>query len=374
MITFIGNRAVKGGFNLSRFIVRGVCGKSATTSTPVTPPHLGSSDQKEEQQNVKAPDQIDRINSHMFCFNHVKRHDRENYLAALCIHDKMMRRVIFALRAFNVELSLVRDMTTNSDRAKLRFHFWSKLLDEIIKRNEFKSHNEGWEKDIAYYKQTPVAKELLDLFRLVEIDKDIESNLRDLVGARVSSKVLGYQPFNDMRELELYCHKSNTPVYQLTWRMYFQMRNNWNPDIGLCRGLDVISSCVGQAQGLSNVIRGIPYNSKKNCCYIPQDILSQYNLTNRDFINKKLDGEKLKPVVEALAIRCQELNDKAYLQLDGVPKHFKQIFLPRVSVGAYLKKLKKCNYNVCDPKVNRRNEMLPLSLKLASIYFRAPIL
>jgi phytoene/squalene synthetase len=145
-------------------------------------------------------------------------------------------------------------------------------------------------------------------------------------------------------------------------------------EAGLVQGMGTISDDLGVAHGLSNVIRGIPYNSTKNCCYIPKDLLERYKLTNRDFVTKKLDGEKIRPVVEALANRCQELNDRVYGELGGLPSCFRRIFITRVAIQASLNRLKKCNYNICDPRVNSRNELLPLSLKLASIYFRAPIL
>ena len=347
---------------------RHICQKTAVAVKELQPNTIENVD----KQPIIVPDQLELINSHLHCVNQVRRYDRDNYLAALCIDKNLLKRTMFALRAFNVELSLVRDMTTNSDRAKLRFHFWSRLIDELIKRSEDSSPD--LDKDIAYYKHTPVAKELLDLFRLVYFDHEIETYLRDLVGARISSKVLGYKPFDDMRELELYCSKSNASIYQLAWRMDLQQNNSFKQDTELWASLQTISQDLGIAHGLSNVIRGILYNSTKNCCYIPQDLLDRHRMTNRDFVTKKLDGEKISPVVEQLASRCQELTDKAYGQLWTLPKYFRQIFLARVSVESHLRVLKKCNYNVCDPKVNRRNDLLPLNLKLASIYFRAPIL
>jgi NADH dehydrogenase [ubiquinone] 1 alpha subcomplex assembly factor 6 len=356
---------------LSYSSIRNACQKTAAMVANEEKPKT-QVDHYVEQTKIIAPDQLEQISSHHYCMNQVRRYDRENYLAALCIDSKLLKRIVFALRAFNVELSLIRDLTTNSDRAKLRFHFWSRLIDEIIKRNGNPLPDVN--KDVAYYKHTPVAKELLDLFHMVDIDGDMENYMRDLVGARVSSKVLGYKPFDDMRELELYCSKSNTPIYQLAWRMDFQLNNVFNPEIGLRNGLESVSNDLGIAQGLSNVIRGIPYNSTKNCCYVPQDLLEKYHLTNRDFVTKQLDGNKIRSVVEALANRCQELSDKVQDQLGGLPKCFRQIFLTRVAIQANLKMLKKCNYNICDPRVNKRNELLPLNLKLASIYFRAPIL
>jgi len=311
--------------------------------------------------------------SFKYCLTHVQRYDRENYLAALCIGDPLVRRSIIALRAFNAELALIRDATTNSDRAKVRFHFWSKLVEEILRRNNLPpEHNEASaEKDLAYYRHTPVAKELLDLFRLIEIDTDIKQSLTDLIGARISSKVLGYKPFDSMAELELYSSKSNGSIYQLSWRLALQLRNSPQTH---CDALQSISKSLGIAHGLSNIIRGIPYNSTKNCCYIPQDILMSNNLTIRDLMTKQLDGSRIAPVVEQLAIRCQDLVDQASSNHKNIPSNMRQLFLPRVAITSYLKRLRKCNYNICDPSLGRRNELLPLSIWMASKFYWAPIL
>lgn len=318
------------------------------------------------------PNQLESIDTHHFCLHHVRKYDRENYLAALCIKDRMLKRVVFALRAFNVELSLVRDMTTNSDRAKIRFHFWSKLIDEIIERNNRASIDLN--KEVAYYKHTPLAKELLDLFYLVDVDEQIASYLKDLVGARVSSKVLGYKPFESISELELYCTKSNASIYHLALRVERQVRNIWSDHFDVTTTVDQCAHDMGIAQGLSNVIRGVPYNATKNCCYIPKDLLDDHQLTNRDFITKNLDGGKIRPLIKTMAEICQARMDLAIGRMGHLPKHYKNLFLPRVAIQSSLNTLKKCDYNICDSRVSKRNELLPLSLKLSSVYFRAPIL
>lgn len=323
---------------------------------------------------LKGPHQAKHLlnSSAKFCIERVKQYDWENYVAGLCIDQPTLRRTVFSLRAFNVELALIRDVTTNSDRAKVRFYFWSKLIDEILARNKSVAGADG-DKDAAYFKHTPIAKEMLDLFRMVDVDENMEGLLKDLVGARLSSKVLGYKLFENLDELETYCKKSNSSFYQLAWRIYMQAHSDSNCDDNLRLSLTNISHDVGIAHGLSNVIRGIRYNSTKNCCYIPQDILDGHGLTRGDLVTGKLNGERLRPVVESLACRTETLLTQAYRRHSDIPNYYRQLFLPRVAITANLKLLKKCNYNICDPKVDRRNNWLPLSMKMSSVYFRAAI-
>lgn len=319
-----------------------------------------------------APDQLDLIDSHKFCVAHVKRYDRENYLAALCISDPLLRRAVFCLRAFNVELSLVRDSTTNSDRAKIRFHFWSKLIEEIIRRND--TADTSLDKLNAYYNHTPIARELLDIFYLVDLDDDIKRWLTDLIGSRISSKVLGYKAFESLEELELYCSKSNSSIYHLSVISGQQLHNTWFSNYNIVKTAHSVSDNLGIVHGLSNIIRGIPYNASKNCCYIPNDLLRKHNLTNRDFVSKSLDGEKLSPVIKSLAMRCQELMKKVHFESGFMPNYFRELFLPRVAIQSNLNKLTKCNFNITDAKLRKKDELLPLKLWMCSKLHRFPIL
>lgn len=356
---------------LPQIITRNACQKPTIVPVVDGPSQLAIKKPSESPPRP-LPHEWHKINTHQFCIQNVKKYDRENYLAALCIKDNVLRRIVFALRAFNVELALVRDLTTDSDRAKIRLLFWSKLIDEILKRN--KEDIPDISKDLAYYKQTPVAKELLDLFYLVDVDHRIQRQLRNLVGARLSSKVLGYKQFENYEELELYCYTSNSPVYHIAYRLDLQIHNSWHTNEKMNEYLNDMSETLGIVQGLTNVIRGIPYNSTKNCCYIPKDILSEFHLTNRHFVGKKVDGNEIKPVIKKIATIIQEKLDTVHEDNRFIPKYYRGLFLPRVAIQSYLNKLKKCDHNVFDPKVLRRNDLLPLSMKLASIHHRMPIL
>lgn len=306
--------------------------------------------------------------SHRYCLNHVKKYDRENYLAALCVEDIKLRRAIVALRAFNVELSLVRDLTTSAERARVRFHFWSKLIDEISARQS-ENHEPSEEKLSAYYNYSPVARELLELFQNIKLVHSGRQWLHDLIGARVSTKASEYKPFESLEELELYCSKSNSSIYHLSFMAAGQIL-----DLPEDKLISSVSNSLGIAQGLSNVIRGIPHNSRKNCCYVPQDILEEHHLSWRDFARPNLDQARISPVVEALAQRCQVLIDSACGSYQHLPNSSRNLTLSRVSIQSYLKKLRKYNYNVCDDRLLQRNQLLPLNLWLASRFIKAPIL
>lgn len=71
----------------------------------------------------------------LFNLNCTRKFDYENYLATLFIKNDLIRKTAFTLRAFNVELSLVRDMAKTDQMAHLRFQFWNSIVQEIYSDN-----------------------------------------------------------------------------------------------------------------------------------------------------------------------------------------------------------------------------------------------
>lgn len=353
--------------------------RPSVISTNVTTSRHESRPPKSDESKLILPSDLEHIDSHKYCVTHVRRFDRENYLAAIFIKDNLCRRAVFCLRAFNVELALVKDLTSDINRAKLRFHFWSKLIDELMRRNNEKDINVA--KELAYYKQSPIAKELLDIFHLVNIEEDMEDQLRNLIGSRVSSKIMGDEPIESMDELELYCSKSNASIYQLSYKLSLHLHNKFQAEPLIDEPSKRICVNLGLAHGLANVIRGIPYNAAMRCCYIPKDLLDRTRLTREDFMiidrvkqKPTLDGHKIAPAVTILAHRCQELLKLVVRDQRDLPDYFRELYLPRVAIQSYLKRLRKCNYNVCDPRLHQKNGLLALSMKLATIYYRLPVL
>lgn len=325
----------------------------------------------------KRANPLAQIDSHIACVLQSRRYDHENYLAGLCIKNDKTRRVMYALRAFNVELALIKDKTTNSDRAKMRFQFWTRLVDEIIKRNSGTENNLNEDKSAAYYRHSPVAKELLELFYHINIDDGMKEHLHDLIGARVSGKILGYQPFADMAELELYCLKSNAGIYHLCWAMSDQLNNKVGAKASGVVKLKAISDHLGVAQGLSNVLRAIPYNYEKNTCHIPVALLEEHKLTTRDFVSNmkrpQIDMGRVRPVIEFLANECATNLNIVHSQHLLLPRYYYQMFLPRVAIESYLRRLRKYDHDVFHPVVRQRDGRLPLNLWLRSKHFQAPI-
>jgi NADH dehydrogenase [ubiquinone] 1 alpha subcomplex assembly factor 6 len=80
-----------------------------------------------------------------------RKYDFENYLSTLLIKSSSLRRSAFAIRAFNAELSQIRDLTSTQLMAQLRLQFWSDLIDQIYSNEHIIS---SANQPIAYEIQT----------------------------------------------------------------------------------------------------------------------------------------------------------------------------------------------------------------------------
>ena len=69
-----------------------------------------------------------------YCVNLVRRRSYEQYLATLLLPPEI-RRVGFAIRAFNVEISSVRDQTSEIRTGIGRMVFWRELITSIYSHN-----------------------------------------------------------------------------------------------------------------------------------------------------------------------------------------------------------------------------------------------
>lgn len=83
-----------------------------------------------------------------------RKYDFENYLSTLLLKSSSLRRSAFAIRAFNAELSQIRDLTSTQLMAQLRLQFWFDLMDQIYNNEHISSANQ------------PIAYEIQRVFHL----------------------------------------------------------------------------------------------------------------------------------------------------------------------------------------------------------------
>lgn len=284
----------------------------------------------------KAPEKV--VDDYTYCINQVRKVDYENFICTTLLRPSSLQRPAMAIRALNVELASVRDQVTKSQIGQMRLQFWRETIDSIYA---------SVAKDTPRKIHSPVARELDLLIRYNSLTK---SWFHRLIKSREIT--LNDMPFADIEQLESYLDQSVTPTNYLLL------------ELAKLRSLntDHIASHLGRAQGLINVVRGIPYNARKRRCFIPLSYLVEKNLSQQDLFTGHLNSEPCRHVVHQLC-------NRSYFHLEKVLQLFegekslqtsdqRSVFLPIILVYDYLKRIKSVDFDLTNQSIQERNPWL----------------
>lgn len=275
-------------------------------------------------------------NANEYCINLVRRHDYENFLCTL-LYPKELRTIGFAVRAFNVEVAQVRDMVSDVKIGEMRMQFWKDAIDKTFSGNP--PHH-------------PVTLQLAQVLRKKTLSKHW---LKRMIECR--AKMLIDQPFSSLQDVETYYENSVSSIYYVILE-----------GVGLNNvHSDHAASHVGKAQGLTNLIRGIPFNARHGRIYLPNDIMIKHNLSQEDVFRGKKE-DLLRAVVYDIACVAHQHVEKFKSLKNEVSKDSSVIFLPLIATQQYLVSLEKANFNVFHRKLQHRNNLLPYYLLLNKIF------
>lgn len=274
-----------------------------------------------------------RCNLHLlhFCEN-----DYENFLCTLLL-PRSIKSAAFAVRAFNVEVAQVEDQVSDSKIGAMRLQFWTNALNEIYNDNPPKS---------------PVA---LELHRILQRHKLSKRYFKRLIDARLNK--LSGSIFVDLESLEKYCDYTTSSIYYLL--LEAQGTANVNADHA--------ASHLGKAHGLVTLIRSVPYNARKRVMVLPQDVLLKNGVSSESIFQRQSSAGFKDAILQVASCARQHLKVATSLKKTA-RKDLNVIFLPTVCVENYLEELKKVDFDVFNPALQRRNGILPLQLLWRKIW------
>lgn len=199
-------------------------------------------------------------------------------------------------------------------------------------------------------------------------------HLKKLIDTRADKKQSNQFPFDTFAELELYSESSVAPIYLIAVESQLnQLKNESNLPSTTHLKLDHIATHLGTAQGLSNHIRAIAPNAKRNQCHVPIELMSKHNATHEDILRGRGDKQNVKDVVFEIASRAhQHLNtaDDLIVELrNSQTKAFRSLFLSAVSVRRYLRRLQVADFDVFSKSLQVRDGMLPLHMWWSRVRF-----
>ncbi|XP_014210744.1 NADH dehydrogenase (ubiquinone) complex I, assembly factor 6 [Copidosoma floridanum] len=265
-----------------------------------------------------------------YCLNLVKKNDYESFLCTLLLPNNV-RSSAFAIRAFNTEIALVEDQVKDDQIGLMRLKFWEETLNK------------------TYDGKPPKNPTHLELHRVLQENKLSKHYFKRLIEARFNQ--LSNSIFINLESLEKYAENTVSSVY------YLILEAQGTKDVHT----DHYASHLGKAHGIVTLIRSVPYNAQKRKMVLPQDILMKHNVSSESIFQGKSTKE-LRDVVYDVSCRAKQHFDKALSMKKQIKKESRIIFLSSTIVGNYLEKLQRADFDIFDPKLSKRNNVLPLQL------------
>jgi len=208
---------------------------------------------------------------------------------------KQKREAITALYAFCREVDDVVDECTELKVAQVKLAWWK---DEI--RNLYQN------KPIH-----PVTKALEPVIKQYQLSE--EHFLEIIDGMEMD---LNFNRYEDFKQLQLYCYRVASVVGILSAQIFgFKNRKTLK-----------FAHDLGMAFQLTNIIRDVGEDARRNRIYIPLDELARFNITEEDILRSR-ESEAVKKLLENQIERAETYYDKALHELPAEDKKSQRVGL-----------------------------------------------
>lgn len=236
------------------------------------------------------------------------------------------------IRAFNVEISRISQITSDDKIAAMRLKFWDEAIDKVYDKNVLKVPDH------------PVVNEL---HRLIQSQKMTKQFFKRLIACRNRPRNQG---FLTMKQLEEYAESSVSNVYYLSL------------EASAIKNVHADHACshLGKAQGIVNMLRSIPQLTRGQAMPIPQEILMRHGVSQERIIRAKNSDKGVEECVFEVATLAHQHLEKARALLKSLPKEAKPFLLPGVAVGRFLDRLRHVNFELTHQKLMQRDSTLPI--------------
>ncbi|XP_075561529.1 NADH dehydrogenase (ubiquinone) complex I, assembly factor 6 isoform X3 [Pelecanus crispus] len=213
-------------------------------------------------------------------------------------------------------LRQIKDSITQKTTGLMRMQFWREAVEDIYCDNP---------------PHQPVATEL---WRAVKRHNLTKMWFMKIIDER--EKNLDDRAYRNIQELETYAENTQSALLYLTLEM-LGVR-----DIHA----DHAASHIGKAQGIVTCLRATPYHSTRKKVFLPMDICMLHGVSQEDFIRGKQE-KNVRDVIYDIASQAH-------------------IHLEHVALDDYLCNMRKVDFNIFHPSLQKKSTLLPLHLYIRS--------
>eukprot|EP01112_Ceratiomyxa_fruticulosa_P004266 TRINITY_DN1473_c0_g1_i10.p1 TRINITY_DN1473_c0_g1~~TRINITY_DN1473_c0_g1_i10.p1 ORF type:complete len:365 (+),score=73.36 TRINITY_DN1473_c0_g1_i10:381-1475(+) len=307
-------------------------------------------------------------NHDKYCTELVRKADIEGYLASLFMPPPS-RRAAFCVRAFNIELALIKDKVTEQHLGRVRLTYYRDLIKKIYNETPLSStpstnntptpnnennvnsnHGSGSNSNSKIGEPSlftqPLAISLSEAVKEYKLSrtwflKMIERRERELNDI---------QPYA-MKDIEAYAEDIYSSI------LYLMLECNKVKSIQA----DHAASHIGRALGIMTVLRAIPFHAQNRNILLPLELTTKYNIIPEDLF-KGFVSEKFPDLVYEMASEAKIHLDKAKELASSLPPNAHVALLPAVICEDFLNRLQQLHFDVFNPLQLRRHPFLPLKV------------
>ncbi|HEY0841990.1 presqualene diphosphate synthase HpnD [Methylotenera sp.] len=233
---------------------------------------------------------------------------------------KHKRGAITALYAFCREVDDVVDECTELKMAQVKLAWWK---DEV--RNLYLN------KPIH-----PVTKALQPVIKQFQLD---EEHFHEIIDGMEMD--LNFNRYEDFKQLQLYCYRVASVVGILSAQIFgFKNRKTLK-----------FAHDLGMAFQLTNIIRDVGEDARRNRIYLPLDELAKFNVTEEDILRSR-ESDAVKKLLESQIERAETYYDKALNELPVEDKKSQRVGL--IMTAIYRTLLREIKVDGAEKVLNAR--------------------
>ena len=257
-----------------------------------------------------------------FCADLVRAHDFARYASTLFMPAEQ-RRALWALYAFNVEISRVREQVSQPLPGEMRLQWWTDMLGGA-------GHGgvEG----------NPVAAELLLAIRNWRLPVERLSRLID-----EHQFDLYNDPMPTMAALEGYISDTSSALFSLGARITGSQSDE----------IEHLARHAGLAQGMAQVLAALPMDASRRQSFVPLQLLES-NGCGLEEVFAGRQTPKLRAALDQLVGEAQAHLKMALALLATAPAQVRPVFLPLALVGRNLQRMSRADNDPFVPQVTSR--------------------
>jgi phytoene synthase len=239
---------------------------------------------------------------------------------------KTKREAITALYAFCREVDDVVDECKETSIARTKLAWWRNEIHQLYQNNP----------------QHPVTKALNDVIRTYHLDQEHFIEIID--GMEMD---LDQNRYTDFKQLQLYCYRVASVVGLLSAQIFgFSNRKTLK-----------YAHDLGMAFQLTNIVRDVGEDARRDRIYIPLDELEKFGVTESDILNGK-SSEHLQALLNFQIERAEGFYDRALKTLPTEDKKLQRTGL--IMTAIYRTLLREIKASGSEQVLHSRISLTPL--------------